>query len=122
MIGSLMILFSALFSKSKRRRTTVPPDDAYRRETWSDCALQCHLLEKERENAPLQRASIWTETQNMWSHKAEKKRFCFFFFLCERYLLKGHGWKQVTEQIYEEEGSDWPDQTDYSMSSESLEK
>lgn len=48
MIGSLMILSSALFSKSKNRRPMVQPEDAYRRE---DCALQCHSLEQERENA-----------------------------------------------------------------------
>lgn len=51
--------------------------------------------------------------------KGKKK---VFFILCERYLLKGHGWKPVTEQTYEEGGGDWLDQTDLSMSSESLEE
>lgn len=84
MIGSLMILSSALFFKWGGGKMVR---DAYRRDARSNCALQCFSLEQERENAPFQRVSI--KINNVITQQG-------ISFLCERYLLKDHGWNRVT--------------------------
>lgn len=98
MIGILMILSSALVSKSKSRRPTGQPDDAYQREARYDCALQCHSLEQERENAPLQRASIWTERQNVLTQSKKKKSWFFLFSsvkdICWRVMDGSRSWSR----------------------------